>query len=117
MVSAPILARTNTISANVTRDVLKSVNSQEYPREIPDHLAKAQVTARIDELLKPWRDSQAREREKIERAWRRNRFISVGMSYGRSQTRHWDHKEGARAQRDMERALQEELEADGLKLT
>lgn len=98
--------------AKVVRDLLKSVNSHEYPREMPDHLAKAQVAVRIDELLKPWRDSQAREREKVDHEWTRNRFIAAGMSHGRSQTRKWDRDEAERAQRDIERSLREETDGD-----
>lgn len=98
--------------AKVTRDLLKSVNSHEYPPEMPDHLAKAQVTARVEELLQPWRDSQTLEREKTEQEWACYRLTAVGIGYGKSQTRHWGRNEGTRAQRDVERALGEEIDSD-----
>lgn len=98
--------------ARVARDLIKSVNSESYPPSMPYYVAYAQVDARVNELLKPWREAQEREREKTEEQNQLDQLIRSGKSYAWSETRSWDPKPAERANREVERALRQEVEAD-----
>jgi excisionase family DNA binding protein len=98
--------------ARVSRDLVKSVNGDAYPPTMPYYVAYSQVDARVKELLKPWRDAQERERTKIEKQNQLDQLIRSGKSYAWSETRSWDPKPAERANREVERALREEIEAE-----
>jgi excisionase family DNA binding protein len=96
--------------AKVARDLLKTVTSAEYPPDLSLYLAYSQVSARVSELLKPWKESQEREREREQDARNLRNLVYSALSYARTQTADWDREECARALREVEEAL--ELEAD-----
>lgn len=98
--------------AKVVRDLLRTVNSDDYPPELGDYFAREQVTARVHDLLKPWRDSQARERAKGNDNRKCDSLTTSGKWYANAETRDWDRREAERARREVERALREGVEAD-----
>lgn len=101
--------------AKVARDLFKSVNSDDYPPDMPYYVAYAQVDARVTELLKPWRNAQAREREQRQEEERVTALIRSGKFYAWTETQGWDSKEAERANRKVERALRDDVEADWTK--
>lgn len=98
--------------AKVARDLLSSVNAEDYPADLNLYLAHVQVEARVSELLKPWRESQAREREREEEQRKLNSLIHSGLSYARVETWEWEREDAARVIREVEQALLEDAEAD-----
>lgn len=101
--------------AKIARDLFKTVNSDDYPPDMPYYVAYAQVDARVNELLKPWRDAQARERAKLEDAQRVAALIRSGKFYAWTETQGWDSKAAERANREVERALRDDVAADWTK--
>jgi hypothetical protein len=101
--------------AKVVRDLVKSVNSDDYPPDMPYYVAYAQVDARVTELLKPWRDAQARERDQRQEEERVTALIRSGKFYAWAETQSWDRKAAERANREVERALRDDVEADWTK--
>ncbi|MDQ6768657.1 MAG: hypothetical protein M3Z54_01560 [Gemmatimonadota bacterium] len=101
--------------AKVARDLFKSVNSDDYPPDMPYYVAYAQVDARVNEVLKPWRDAQARERSKHEEEERVIALIRSGKFYAWTETQSWDSKAAERANREVERALRDDVAADWTK--
>lgn len=98
--------------ARVARDLLSSVNAEEYPADLSLYLAYNQVSSRVSHLLKPWRESQEREREEKEEQRKLNLLILGGLSYARTETREWEGEDAARAIREVEEELRLEAEAD-----
>lgn len=98
--------------ARVARDLLSSVNAEEYPADLSLYLAYNQVSSRVSHLLKPWRESQEREREEEEEKRQLNILILGALSYARTETREWEPKDAARALREVEEELRREAEAD-----
>jgi excisionase family DNA binding protein len=98
--------------ARVARDLVKSVNSDAYPPSMPYYVAYAQVDARVNEVLKPWRDAKERERAKLEEQERVTALIRSGKFHAWTETRSWDRKPAERANREVERALRDDVEAD-----
>jgi len=98
--------------AKVVRDLLSSVNLERYPPDLPDHLARVQVNARVEKVLKPWRDEEARKRAKVESQRKLESLILIGRWHAQSETRIWDRRAAERANREVERTLQEEVSAD-----
>lgn len=101
--------------AKVVRDLLSSVNIGDYPPDMPDYLSRVQVNARVEELLNPWKDGQARDRTRIEEAHKRDSLVLSGRYYAQSETLSWEPAEAARAKRAVERALKDEVEPDWTK--
>lgn len=98
--------------AKVARDLLSSITGSEYPAELPIYLAYAQISERVTEVLKPWRDSEERERRRLEVQSKVSAVISSARWYAFSETRELDSEIRDGAQREIERALKEEVEED-----
>lgn len=64
----------------------------------------------MSELLKPWRESQERERAKEEESRKRNNLIYSALSYARTETRDWEREDADGALREVEEALHDETE-------
>ena len=101
--------------AKVARDLFKSVNSDDYPPDMPYYVAYAQVDARVTELLKPWRNAQERERAKVDDQNKVDGLIRSGKFHAWTETQSWDGKAAERAQREVERALRDDVAADWTK--
>jgi len=98
--------------AKVVRDLLSSVNLEEYPADLSDYLARVQVNVRVEKVLKPWRDEEARSRAKIESQRKLDSLILVGRWHAQVETRNWDRRAADRANREIERTLRDEVDAD-----
>jgi DNA-binding transcriptional MerR regulator len=98
--------------ANVVRDLLSSVDLDRYPPDLPDHLARVHVNARVEKLLKPWRDGEARKRAKLESQRKLDSLVLIGKWHAQIETRQWDRRAADRANREVDRALRDELDPD-----
>jgi len=98
--------------AKVARDLISSVNVEDYPPNVPDHHARAQVNARVEELLAPWKEGEDKKRRQLERDQRVKALILSGRWYAQSETRDWDRRDAERAMREAERAMKEDVDAD-----
>jgi len=98
--------------AKVARDLETSVTRDAYPVALSEYLAESQVRARVEAVLKPWRDGVAAGRKIAEDKKARDWLLFVGKSYARSKMSGWDSRDMARAERQIDRELKEEVEAD-----
>lgn len=98
--------------AKVVRDLLSSVNIEDYPPDLSDYLARVQVNAQVEKLLKPWRDEEARKRMTLESQRKLDSLILSGKWHAQAGTRTWDRRAADRANRAVERALRDEVDAD-----
>lgn len=98
--------------AKVVRDLLSSVNLEDYPPDLPDYLARVQVNARVEEVLKPWRDDQGRKAAKVQSQRKLDSLILSGKWHAQTETRQWDRRAAERAKREVDRALRDEVDAD-----
>lgn len=98
--------------AKIVRDLARTVNAKDYPPEMTDYLAKAAVSARVDYLLKPWREAQARERAKAESRRTRQDLITSGRWHAYGATLNWEPHDADRARREVDQALHAEVESD-----
>jgi len=97
---------------NVVRDLLSSVTLELYPPDLPEYLARVQVNARVEKLLKPWRDEETRKRAKLESERKLDSLIISGRWHAQAETRNWDRRAADGANREVERSLRDEVEAD-----
>jgi hypothetical protein len=97
--------------AKVARDLLATVTAEEYPGELPVHVAYAQISARVDQILKPWRDAQDKERAQAEDQRKVLTLLQAGRWHALTETTHLDAKSRERAQREVEQALKEEVDS------
>lgn len=98
--------------AKVVRDLLTSVTLEDYPADLSDYLARTQVNARVEKVLRPWREEEARKRAKLESQQKLESLILSGRWHAQTQTRSWDRRVADRANREVDRALQDEVDAD-----
>jgi excisionase family DNA binding protein len=98
--------------AKVVRDLLSSVNLEDYPPDLSDYFARIQVDVRVEKVLKPWRDEEARKRAKLESRRQIDSLILSGKWHAQTETRNWDRRAADRAYREVERALLDEVDAD-----
>lgn len=97
--------------AKVVRDLLISVALKDYPPDLPDHLARVQVNARVEEILKPWKDEEARKRAKLESQRKLDSLMLTGKWHSQTETRSWDRRAAEQANREVVRTLHEEVDA------
>lgn len=98
--------------AKVVRDLLSSVTLESYPPDLSDYLARVQVNARVERILKRWKDEEANQRAERESEQRLKSLILSGKWYAWTETRSWDRPAADRASREVERALREEVDAE-----
>lgn len=98
--------------AKVVRDLLSSVNRDEYPPDLSDYLARVQVNGRVEAVLKPWRDDEARKRGNLESQRTVDSLILSGKWHSQVETRTWNRRAAERANREVERALRDEVDAN-----
>jgi len=89
-----------------------SVTRDAYPVALSEYLAESQVRARVEAVLKPWRDGCAAERKKAEDKKARDWLLYVGKSYAHSKMADWDARDITRAERQITREMEEDVEAD-----
>ncbi|MDP9202332.1 MAG: MerR family DNA-binding transcriptional regulator [Gemmatimonadota bacterium] len=98
--------------AKVARDLETSVTRDAYPVALSEYLAESQVRARVEAVLQPWKDGVAAERKKAEDKKARDWLLYIGKSYAHSKMSGWDSRDIACAERQIDRELKEEVEAD-----
>lgn len=98
--------------ARVVRDLLSTVNLDEYPPNLADDLARAQVAAHVEKLLKPWKKREADARSRLESERVAATLVNSGKLYAQIETWAWERRDSERALREVDRALRDEVEAD-----
>jgi DNA-binding transcriptional MerR regulator len=113
LAGAPVSLR-----AEVTRDLTSYVTPARFPRSAPVQ-AYQYVSARVDELLSPWREQQAREaddaaaeRDSTRERQQRKELIQWGLSHADRETRLWDERDRRDVARDVKDALRDEVDPD-----
>lgn len=98
--------------AAVTRDLATYVTPQQFPPSLYSWQAYQYISARVDHVLKPWRDKKAKEQEAEKRRRAREDLLSAGRSYAGWKTSSWDPADALRARRDVDQALRDEVVPD-----
>ena len=98
--------------AAVTRDLITYVNIEQFPASLSSWQAYQYITARVDQLLQPWRDQKDKEQEAHKRRRDYESLLSAGRSHATSKTSSWDRDDALRARREVERALRDEVGRD-----
>jgi hypothetical protein len=98
--------------AKVVRNLLSSVNIEDYPPDLSDYLSRAQISAQVEKVLKPWRDEEARKRAMLESRRKLDSLILTGKWYAQIETVQWDRRAADRAKREVEATLRGEVDAD-----
>ncbi len=113
LAGAPISLR-----AEVTRDLASYVTSARFPRSASAQ-AYQYVSARVEELLGPWREEQTREaeaavaeREIIRERQQRKELIQWGLSHADRETQLWDERDRRDVAQDVKDALRDEIGPD-----
>jgi DNA-binding transcriptional MerR regulator len=110
---APISLR-----AEVTRDLASYVTPARFPRSASAQ-AYQYVSARVDDLLSPWREEQTREaedaaaeRESTRERQQRKELIQWGLSHADRETQLWDERDRHGVAREVKEALRDEIDSD-----
>lgn len=102
--------------AKVIADLERFVSTTQFPRHISNLEAHNIVVARVLEVLSPFREQQAREREKKEteeRArWRVAALKSHGGVYAIRETADWDWSAQLEARREVAKELEVKVKPD-----
>jgi excisionase family DNA binding protein len=104
--------------AAVTRDLVGYVTAAQFPTSATFQ-AHEYIKDRVERILQPWRDEQEQEREvaarEVEQQRRRDQredLRAIGRTHAQVETLSWDAGPRARAIRDVDRALREEVRSD-----
>ncbi|MCC7133071.1 MAG: MerR family DNA-binding transcriptional regulator [Gemmatimonadales bacterium] len=102
--------------AKVIADLERFVSATQFPKHVSNIEAKNIVVARVLEVLSPFREQQAREREKQEaeeRArWRVATLKSHGGTYAIRETADWDWSAQLEARREVAKELEVKIKVD-----
>ena len=98
--------------AKVTRDLESFVNPSQFPVGLGDVAAYQYLSARVEQLLAPWRAVKETERREAVKASERAHKISLAMIYARTRTYDWDSEDATVARADVQEALEDEVAAD-----
>jgi len=98
--------------AAVTRELGSFVTPEQFPETLPLLQAYEYIQARVEKILKPWRDlkDQEQQREKLRR--HHESIIQAGRSRCSWKTINWDRADREQALSDVEDALSEEVQPD-----
>ncbi len=100
------------IKAEVVADLEANVTAQRFPSWVPEYQARDFVKARVDAIVKRHQDDEDRKSKEEQEERRLDALISSAMTYARLKTLGWDSDDQRVALGDIERALDEEVEAD-----
>lgn len=98
--------------AKVVRDLLSTVNLETYPPDLSDSLARVQVAARVERILVPWKKQEASKNARRESERKKESLTIAGKWYAHTETLTWDRRAADRANREVERTLRDEVDAD-----
>ncbi len=98
--------------AKVTRDLQTYVSATQFPPDLNSALGYQYVYARVEEILRPWREAEKREGEERERESSKKRKISMAMWRAKSRTSDWEPRDTREALAEIEEALNEEVMGD-----
>lgn len=102
--------------AKVIADLERFVSATQFPKHVSNIEANSIVVARVLEVLSPFREQQAREREKKEaeeRArWRVATLKTHGGTYAISETADWDWSAQLEARREVAKELEAKIKPD-----
>jgi excisionase family DNA binding protein len=100
----------------VIAELERYVTPIQFPADMSDAKAAEIVRARVDEVLKPWRESEekaARQKKAKEEADRRKAaLIAHGNEYARRETSDWDWTPSNEARDEVKKVLEREVEHD-----
>jgi hypothetical protein len=106
------------LRAEITRDLTSYVTPARFPRSASAQ-AYQYVSARVNELLSPWREDRAREaedaaaeRENMRERQQRKELIQWGLSHADRETQLWDERDRRDVARDVKGALRDEIGPD-----
>jgi hypothetical protein len=100
------------VKAEVVADLEANVTAQRFPTWVPEYQAREFVKGRVDAVVKRHQDAKDRKTKEEQDERRIDALISSAMSYTRSETVEWESADQRAAMRDVERALEDEVEAD-----
>jgi hypothetical protein len=100
----------------VIAELERYVTAIQFPADLSDAKAAEIVRARVDEVLRPWRESEekaARQKKAKEEADRRKAaLIAHGIEYARRETSGWDWTPSNEARDEVKKVLEREVEHD-----
>ncbi|MBP6669193.1 MAG: excisionase family DNA-binding protein [Gemmatimonadales bacterium] len=100
----------------VIAELERFVTLIQFPSDLSDAKAAEIVRARVDEVLRPWRESEekaARQKKAKEEADRRRAaLIAHGNDYARRETSDWDWSASHEARDEVKKVLEREVEHD-----
>ena len=88
------------------------VTSTALPAYLSSDEAEELVTARVERLLKPWREQLQSERESVVAQQRIDDLIRQGELIAYRATQSWDRGDREEARADVSAALREEVEEE-----
>lgn len=101
---------------NVVVDLQRYVTTGQFPAELPLYKAIELVTARVETVLRPWREAEEkakRAKEAKEASERqRNALIAKGNEYARRETAPWDYHAKLEAWDEVRNILLRDVEPD-----
>jgi hypothetical protein len=98
--------------AEVTRDLGSYVTSDQFPPSLNFWQVQQYLAARIEHVIKPWRDEKDAELRSRQAEKHVEGLIWHGRMHAKTRTSGWDWSQKERAMREVERALRDEVEAD-----
>lgn len=98
--------------AAVTHDLSTFVNSEQFPPSLSQWRAQEYIKARVEQVLKPWREEKAKQEEAMRRKKNYESLLQAGLSHASSKTSSWDAEDRERVRRDVQRELREEVGAE-----
>lgn len=100
----------------VIADLERFVTATQFPADLSHATAVEIVRARVDEVLRPWRDAEvkaAQEKKAKEEADRRRMaLIAYGNNYASRETTGWDWSASTEARDEVKKVLEREVEHD-----
>jgi excisionase family DNA binding protein len=98
--------------ARVTRDLESFVSPHQFPATLNFYTAYQILKARVDRVLKPWTDHEARQKAARDDERERTHKIALGVLYGNSHTFGWDLTDARGARGEIKDALEAEVTSE-----
>jgi excisionase family DNA binding protein len=98
--------------AKVVRDLESFVTSEAFPLTMSSYVAEQTIAARVDRVLKPWREAEEAKAAKTKSARALAQLIAQGESHAFISTLSWNSKEAEGAREDVRVALHDEVSSD-----
>lgn len=95
--------------AAVTRDLGTYVNWEQFPLTLQSWRANEYLQARVNQLLKPWREAADQERKAKQRQQHLHNLMQSGNTSALLKTLRWPVEDARRARRQVETILSDEV--------